>query len=265
MHKRQRILVVALFACLAAEAQTTTTRRISAPESFYDDASINDPGVVGVSMGAGYREVSAGHDFGAPSLDLSVGITRRLELNASSGYAKSRFEDLRISGLSDSYFSAKVLLVREGDRMPAIAIKPTIEVLGRPSVAYDLLAPARVNLMIPVAIEKSSSWSRTYLMAGYNTRGIAFASLVNELNVWSKFTPSVILAYGRLTRDLGLISDLNLNRSRLDVEGSGSFAVAPHWSVYIGAGRSLGRTDPNSTSFSVSGGLGYNFRLWGHR
>ena len=244
-------------------AQTTAApiRRISAPESFYDDASITAPGSLGISLGYGYGSVTAGHDQSFPSFDLSLGVNTRLEVDASSGYARSKFESLRIAGLQDSYFGGKVLLVTQGKFRPAIAIKPEIEVLGEPSLANNLMAPKRLNFVSPLEIEKSSSWSRTYYTAGYHTRGIFFQSLVNELDLWSGFVPSVVVAYSRLTHELRTVSDFGLNRSRLDVLGSASFALGDGWSMYAGGGTSVGRTDPNSLKYEISVGIGFNVRL----
>ena len=140
-----------------------------------------------------------------------------------------------------------------------------IEVLGTPSIANNLLAPGRVNFVMPLILQRSYSQWRVYYMGGYLTRGLQFHSLAVEADWWAHVTPSVVLSHARLTRDLGLISELGLNRSRSDILGTVSVTFSPRWGVYGSVGSTFGRTDANSLRFQASGGITLNLRVWGRK
>jgi len=258
--------VAILAAAISGAAQTPSApRRVSAPISFYDDADPTEPGVLSASASVSYNRVDAGHDFDGPSAYLSLGLHKRLELSADLGRADSLFEETRISGIADSYLAAKLLVVPEGRRRPALALKPMLEILGPASIHEDVLAPGRVNFVPSFILQKSFDNYRVYYMGGYVTRGILFQSLAGELNLWSRLTPTVILSTARVTREVALISDLGLNRSRADATGSVTIMLTPRWSVFASGGRSFGRPDMNSSRYAFSGGATFHFRLWGEK
>ncbi len=78
-------------------------------------------------------------------------------------------------------------------------------------------------------------------------------------------TPVVIVTGSRLTRELALISEFGLNRSRSDVVAGAAVAIRPGWSVFANTGRSFGRIDSNSSRYQVTFGLSFNLRLWGKK
>jgi hypothetical protein len=237
--------------------------RISSPISFYDDADTTAPGVLNISQGLDYDRVSAGKDISVPSSDFSVGVNRWLDLSASLGYARSQFETIRVGGMADTYVGGKAVVLQGRKLRPAIAIKPTFEVLGAASTVNNLLAPSRVNFMLPVMVQESFESFRAYYTVGYLTRGVFFQSLAYEANRWSHVTPTAIVSHSRLTRELGLVSGLGLNRSRTDLTGGIAVNVTPKWTIFGSAGRSVGRLDVNSSVYQFSGGISLNLRLWG--
>jgi hypothetical protein len=125
------------------------------------------------------------------------------------------------------------------------------------------LAPDRVNYVLPVILQASSDSFRLYNTSGYATRGIVFDSAVLEWNRWSRITPIAVLSASRMTRELALISELGLNRSRIDLTAGAAIAIRPHCSVFINTGRTLGRIDENATRYQVSGGISFDLHLWG--
>jgi hypothetical protein len=255
---------MALLLALPVAAQTVTEqRRISAPLAFFDDADVTTPGMLSVSSDFGYGKVESGHDTSFPSSYLTLGLTDRMHISGGTGYVRSEFEDIRVNGIADTYVGLKVVVLPEGERRPAIAVKPSLEVLGTPSVYNNPLAPDRANFLIPIMVQKSFEQARVYYTTGYLTRGIVFHALVLELNRWSAVTPIVVLSHGRLTKELDFISELGLNRSRSDILVGAWFPVAPNWTAYGNVGRSLGRKDPNTLNYQVSAGVSYSFRVWG--
>jgi hypothetical protein len=240
-------------------------RKISSPIAFYDDADLTNPGMLGVSLYFSRGKVPAGGDTSFPSAYLSLGLHERVTVSASASYVRSTFERTQVNGLGDAYVGAKFLLMPEGKRRPALALKPMIEVLGEPSIADNLLAPDRLNYVLPLVFQKSFDYFRLYSMAGYATRGIIFDSFVFEWNGWSRVIPLVIVSGSRLTREQALISEFGLNRSRADVTGGVAVTVRPGLAVFVNAGRSIGRIDLNSSRYQVTFGASFNVRLWGEK
>lgn len=259
MRKLMQFAVLMTAAPVFAQTQP---HRISSPMAVFEDADITAPGALSISQDFTYTRTYAGRDLSAPALSCELGLHPRIDVSVSSGYAASHFENFRASGLSDTYAGAKFLLVKEGRRRPALAVKPTLEVLGAPSIANNLLAPGRVNFLLPVAIQKTWTDTRVYYTGGYLTRGLQFHSLAYELDRWAHVTPTLIVSHSRLTRELDLVSELGLNRSRSDALGLVSVNPSPWWGFYASAGRTFGRTDGNSLRFQFTGGLSFNLHLW---
>jgi hypothetical protein len=258
-----RIATVLTLLVIALIGHAQQPRRISSPISFYDDADTTAPGILNVSQGLDYDRVQAGKDISVPSSDFSLGVNRWLDLSASLGYARSQFETIRVGGIADTYVGAKAVVLQGKRLRPTIAVKPTLEVLGAASTANNLLAPGRVNFILPVMVQESFESFRAYYTVGYLTRGVFFQSLAYEANRWSRMTPTVIVTHSRLTRELGLVSGLGLNRSRTDLIGGIAVNLTPKWTIFGSAGRSVGRLDVNSSVYQFSGGISLNFRLWG--
>lgn len=256
------LVVLAIATSLFGQSEK---RRVSAPIAFYDDADIGTPGTINVAEYFSYTKVPAGRDLSFPSTYVSLGLNRRLGVAAGFSYARSQFEESRINALGDALFRVKVLVVPEGKRRPAVAVEPMVEVLGRASIADNPLAPDRVNYVLPFVLQKSFESCRMYYMAGYLTRGIVFNSMTFELNRWSRVTPIGILSASRLTHEVGLISDLGLNRSRADAVGGAAITIKPGWAVFANAGRSFGRIDLNSSRYQVTVGLSFNIPVWSEK
>ena len=258
--------LLVLVAVPAASGQSQLERhRVSSPIALYDDADPAPRGTLSVGSYFAYGKFVAGQDTSAPSLYLNLGVHRRFDVSGDVAFVRSEFERSRVNGIGDSYFGAKILILSEGRRRPALAVKPMIEILGRPSIADNVLAPSRVNFVPSLLAQKSFDNYRVYYMGGYITRGILFQSLGWEWNRWSRITPVAILSTSRLTQELRLVGDLGLNRSRSDVAGGATIAITRTWSVYGMAGRSFGREDLNSAHYQLTGGVNFNLRLWGEK
>ena len=256
-------LAVLLSGSLAVWCQELGERRkVSAPLAFYDDADVSTPGAANVSEYFSYVKVPAGRDASFPCTYFSLGLTKRISVSGGFSYARSLFEGIPVNGAGDADLGVKLLVVPESKRRPALALKPMVEILGKASIADNPLAPDRVNYILPFVLQKSSDYYRVYYMAGYVTRGIIFNSLAFEWNGWSRVTPIAIVSASRLTRELGLISEFGLNRSRSDIVAGAAVSLRPGWSVFANTGRSFGRLDLNSSCYQVTFGLSFNVRLW---
>lgn len=249
-----------------ARAQEITERhRVSAPIAFYDDADVTPMGTLAVTSYFGYDRLKAGEDISGPTTYFSLGLHPRFSVFGDVGRVHSRFEQFRLGGLGDSYFGGKILLLKEGRLRPAVAAEPILEVLGQPSIADNLLAPNRVNFVQTLIAQKTAESYRFYYMAGYFTRGIVFQSLTGELDRWERVTPQAVFSTARVTREQSLISELGLNQSRADLEGGVTVQITKTWSIFVMAGRSLGRMDLNTSNYQLSAGMTFNLRLWGER
>lgn len=247
-----------------APAEVTATesgRRISSPGAMLDDYETAEPGTVSFTVGGGYWKVSAGRDISLPATTIQFGLTRWLEVQASSSLARTQFEEFRTTAMGDAYISAKVALLHEGKHRPGIAFEPMLEVLGRPSLADNALAPKKYNAAFGGIIGKNiADTVRLYNHSGFFTRGIAFSSTALEITRFSRVTPVVYMTLGALTANRQTAADLQLNASRPDVGGSLGIRISKNWSSYVSVARSLGRRDLNSVDIAVSGGVTYTWR-----
>jgi hypothetical protein len=257
--------VLILFALLptVALAQRTGDERVSAPIAFFDDATVIGRGMLNVSLDFGYGSVLAGHDTSFPSSYVTLGLTDRLHVTGGTGYVRTVYEDTHVNGISDTYVGLKAILLPESERLPGVAVKPSLEVLGEPSVHNNPLAPSRANFLIPVMVGKTFETWRTYYTTGYLTRGIVFHALAWEWNGFSRVTPTIVVSHGRIIKDTDFIAELLLNQSRSDVLVGAGFYVKPGWGAYANVSRSVGRSDPNMLRYQISAGLSYSLRLWG--
>ena len=249
----------------ASRAQITPEQeaRVSAPITFFDDATVIGRGMLNVSLDFGYGSVASGHDTSFPGSYVTLGLTDRIHVTGGTGYVRSVFENISVNGIGDTYIGVKALVLSEGEQWPGIAVKPSLEVLGEPSVHDNPLAPDRANFLIPVMVGKTFETWRTYYTTGYLTRGIVFHALAWEWNGLSRVTPTIVVSHGRIVKHTDFIAELQLNRSRSDVLVGAGIFIAPGWGAYANVSRSVGRSDPNTLRYQISGGLSYNVRLWG--
>ncbi len=264
MRIRRAALAAALPALVALPLSgQEPRRRISSPIAFYDDADITKPGMLSLSAYFAYDRVPAGHDVAVPSVSFNLGLHKRVDVSGSTAMVRSDFEQTRITAVADSDAGVRILILEEKPKRPAVAIRPSIEILGEASLVNNALAPKRVNYFFPVHVQKSFQQFRVYYTAGYVTRGIVFHALAGELDHWEHVVPTVVVSSSRLTRDLGLVSELGLNRSRSDILGGVAININPKWTLFANAGRSFGRMDPNTARYQVNAGVSRNLRLWG--
>ncbi len=244
-------------------AQASQTRRLTVPGALLDDYEVSTPGAFTMTWSAYYSRLPAGDDRTVPGVDLELGLTPWLDLSASASLARSRFEQFRITSTGDSYISAKLRVLKEGRRRPGVAFQPVLEVLGRTSLANNLLTPDKVNGVLGGIVGKSFDYFRVYNHSGYFTRGIFFSSAAVELTTFSRITPVAFLTFGALTSQRDVAASVQANASRPDVGGTLGFRLSKNWSGYVTGGHSIGRRDLNSSDYHLGGGLSYTIRLWG--
>lgn len=253
-----------LLLCLPVWALAQTdARRLSAPGALLSDHDLAAPGTMTVTLGAYYGRVSAGFDRALPAGDVSIGLTKRLDLGISGSLTKNRFGDFGTTAPGDSYISARLLVIPEGDRRPALTFEPVLEVLGRPSLANNALAPNKVNGVFGGIVGKSFDHFRIYNHSGYFTRGIFFSSAAVEFNtLFKRVTPVVYCTFGTLTANRDAAAERLNNSSQANLGGTLGFRISDNWSGYVSGSRGIGRRDLNTADFQIGGGISYTLRLW---
>ena len=255
------ILLSALWFCFPSRGQApaAASRTVNTPTVLDDDATLLDPGSYTFDYYNSYSRSPQDYYASIPGLDFTLGLNPRLEFSASSGYRSANSEN---NGLDDSLVGMKVLLLSQNSQRPAIAVKPTLEVLSEIS-GNEQANSYRADFGLPILVEKDfESWSASYT-AGYLTRGVAFTVLKVEGNWWDCLTPAAIFSFSQMTTDLAALQSLGLNRRQIDTQANLTREINSRWSVFVQAGRSIGRSDLNNYSFEFTAGVTFAAQLWG--
>jgi len=237
--------------------QVQPGRGINSPFATYEDANLTEPGVIAVGQYLAWRGATDGDTLSTPGMNFSLGLNPRLELSGFGAVAFSRdTNDQLTAEADDSYLGLKVLLASQGTYRPAVAVKPMLEFLSGTS---------RPNGVLPAILQRKARFCDLALTGGYVTRGLAFGAVKCEWNLHSRITPSAVAQVSRATQDVNAIRALGLNRT--DVYGSAAVDIdlSTHWSFFLEAGRTIGRTDVNSSRFAFTTNIVYTGRLWGKR
>jgi hypothetical protein len=256
------ILFLAIRTALWSQVAQQGVRHLNSAFIMSEDASLPEPGTFSVGPYVSYTNVPGGYTVSAPGIYFSLGLNRRVEVSGFGAMARSRDEQKSLNGTDDTYLSAKMLVSPEGDRRLAVAIMPSFELLGSATVANNRLAPHRANLVLPLLIEENFEPCSFSYTGGYVSRGVAFSSLKWEWNRWDHFSPRTVVYASRVTRDLGTISQLGLNRTQFEAAVGADIQVNPKWSISLESGRTFGRRDENSARLGLSAGITFTGHPW---
>ena len=255
------IAVAAIFVAgrVPLYSQVKPGQSINSPFTTYEDAELIDPGALSIGQAAFFVRTKGGNSVSATGVDFSFGLHRRIEL---SGFGTATFSRVGGNQLAaepdDSYVGLKLLLGPGGRYRPALAVKPTLELLwGNAS------GPGHAHFMLPLILQKDIRLCDLALTAGYITRGVAFGALKCEWNITDHIAPMAVVQSSRMTKDLRAISDLGWNRTEVRGSAGLSINITPRWSIFLEAGRTLGRMDQNSSHFDVSASISFTGHLWG--
>ena len=238
----------------AAPPATSGGVSVTSPRQFgvwLDDATGPDAGGGTFGLGFGYWRSSAAALVDVPIIDVSYGVTNRVQFAASVPFYRASYNGASSSGLDDVYLSGKIVAVdASSSRSGAgVAISPVIEIL---SAGY---ADDRVHWALPVSVEVRRSPVRFYGATGYFSRGAVFGAGALE---WS--TPGGPIVTGALTHTRSTVDDLTgADRGRTDVAAT---LAHPFTSValgYVSVGRSLTSAADGGTTLGISAGVSFRF------
>ena len=223
--------------------------------AWLDDASTSAKGEGYTSIGVGHWRMLGSSQTNMPMLGAGLGVTDRMQVNASVPFYRARFEGGSASGMDDVYLGAKYTLIDPTLTLSefGLAISPTMELLssGNPD--------GRVHFAIPVSAELRRQPFRVYGSAGVFTRGSFFSGAALE---WS--SPRGIALTGSLTQSYSLKTDevldsLGIGRHRMDVSLGVAYPLGALAAAFVNVGRSLSSLEEGGTSLGVSGGLSLRF------
>jgi hypothetical protein len=192
-----------------------------------------------------------------PMIGIGVGLSDRLQVNASVPFYRVDYSGESIAGLDDVYMSAKynildpTLTVSE----VGLAVSPVVEVLsaGAPG--------GRVHFALPVSVELRRKPVRVYGSAGYFTRGAFFSGGAVEWTTAGNFIVTGSLTHSYSLPDNELLDALAVGRRRTDVSGTVARPLATRAMAYVSVGRSVKSVADGGTSLALSGGFSVSFTL----
>jgi len=220
--------------------------------AWLDDSSIVAPRSGWAGFSIGYVKSPFGRQFDMPSADVGYGLNRRVQVGFSMPYYRANYGGVPARGLGDAFVNAKVNLVdaTKSKRGFGMAVVPVLEILsGLPD------GVSHGSWGLPVSAEIQQGPVRLYGAAGYFSRGAVFGSGAAEWALAPGYTVTGTLTDGYSLKADPFSDALGLNRRRIDASASVSHALTSAIAAYGGMGRTLSRTDANSTRISISGGI----------
>ena len=232
--------------------QPSTALRLQTFGSWLDSAVVSAPGEAWISMASAYWRSPSLREVDAPSMGVTIGVARRMQVGVSLPYYHITDQSGFTSrGFGASYATTKFAL-SENPRL-GISISPTMEILSWSSPDFG-----RVNFVLPVSLQTSAGRAQIYGSTGYFTRGSVFGSGAVEWPVTTKLTLVGTTAHSYSVATDPASDLLGISRHRTDGSGGAYYAVTPGVVVFTTIGRTLAPIDQTSGRLAVSGGVTMN-------
>jgi hypothetical protein len=223
--------------------------------TWLDDASALYRGDGYVSIAVGHWRMPVISQTNVPMLGVGVGVTDRLQVNASVPFYRYSFQGVTATGVDDLYFSAKYTIVDPTLTVSEVglAVSPVVELLSAD------VPEGRLHFALPVSVEVRRAPFRVYGAAGYFTRGSFFGGGALE---WT--APNGVALTGALTQSYSVKEDVILDgnavgRKRVDVTAGIAHAVGRAAVLSMSVGRTLNSPDEGRTTLALMGGVAFRF------
>jgi len=189
-------------------------------------------------------------------------LARRLQVDFSIPYFRAEYgSDFRLNGIGDQFLSAKIRLHDADSGKFGLAFEPTLEILGKGSLAAGEMGPKKYNVALPLIAQKNFSRFNLYTEAGYITRGAVFAGLGGDGQIYKRLGGGVNILYSQATRFNQLSQEFGLLRSRVDGNLGLYYTFHPKLGVFLSAGKTLSSMDAIATSYILNLGINFNFNV----
>jgi hypothetical protein len=246
----------------AQEEPLPVPGRVATLAFFLDSTDTLEPGTVWFTNVFTYRKAPGGKEIDIPAVGVSFGLARRVQIDFSIPYFRTRYgSDFRMNGIGDKFLSAKIRIRDADSGKFGVALEPTLEILGKGSLAAGELGPKKYNVALPIIVQKNFSRFNLYGEAGYITRGAVFAGMGSDAPIYRRLGGGINVLYSRATRFNDLSREFGLLRSRVDANLGLYYVFHPRFSIFASGGRTLSRMDAIATSYILNLGLNFNFNV----
>jgi hypothetical protein len=236
----------------AATASPLSTVTGASPLSWLDDASLLEPGSVLLTISGMRWSGADASEVDIPVVDLSFGLTKRVQLSASVPRVAGSADTGAVSGLGTSYFSGKIALFP--DSPVKLAVSPLFEVLGTSAAQSLPEGESRYQFGLPVSIDYGRGPARLFGAAGFFTRGAWFAGGGAGFQLKPEMGTSV-----SFTRSWAPTDVEGVRRERSELSGGVSYFLSERIAVYGSLGHTIATTDENGAGMTVAAGVTFFF------
>lgn len=229
------------------------------PLAWIDDASVLRPGTMMVTISAMQWSGTGLSEVDVPIVDLSVGLTPRVQIGASIPYIVGSADGTGPNGgIGTSFLSGKYAVLTGTASGVKLAIAPMIEVLG--DGAAQALAPgeSRTQFGLPVSLEIVRGPARVFATTGFFSDGVWFAG--GGAGVQTSPRLAMSLSFSGAWANDGLTG---VARDRRQLSCGASYLVRPHTAVFGSLGRTIATADADGAGTTVSGGITFVVGPWG--
>jgi len=223
----------------------------ASPLGWVDDASILGPGTVTLTFSAMRWSGVDLSEVDIPIVDVSVGLTPRVQFGASIPRIVGGADGAGpVGGIGTSYFSGKYVVLTGTSSGVKLAVAPLIQVLG--AGATQALPPGegKTQFGLPVSLEITRGPARIFASTGFFSKGALFVGGGTSAQISPKAAMS--LSFSRAWANDGVTG---FSRDRRELSGGASYFLRPHLAVFGSLGRTIATSDANGAGTTVSGGM----------
>ncbi len=234
--------------------------RVATLAFFLETADVIEPHTACIGTGLSFRRSPDGQERDLPTLTVSYGVHRRVEVDFSIPYFYSQYDPkFQMTGIGDRFLSSKIQLLNPDSHRIGLAFDPTLEILGKSSMAAGPLGPRKYNFALPLILQKNFSRLNLYAEGGYITRGAKFYGFGGDGAIYRRLGLAANLLYSKATRFNELSVQYGLLQSRWDAILGLYYIINPRVSVFTSAGRTISTMDANGTQYIINVGINLNF------